>query len=113
MGNEVTLPDMAKPTTSLGEIYNTQFGWDLFFMGGECATSINFFQRINAWFVGYNKFICPFGIVVAGTASYPDAYMYQAANIVAEIIDQNQDGIVDNEALRESMKNYMLGGGTD
>jgi len=29
--------------TSFDKVYNTVWIWDLFFMGGECAKSINFF----------------------------------------------------------------------
>jgi len=73
--------------TSFDKVYNTVWIWDLFFMGGECAKSINFFQRINAYMVGVNKFICPFGIVIAGTAFYSDNNMKFAANTLAEILD--------------------------
>ncbi|QDZ22084.1 hypothetical protein HOP50_06g46250 [Chloropicon primus] len=44
-----------------------------------------------------------FRFPVAGTKNFPDEYMLQAANIIAELLDQNQDGVADNREIAKSL----------
>lgn len=41
---------------------------------------------------GLTRCLYPFGILVAGNANFTDAYIAQAARVVAQYIDPNQDG---------------------
>jgi hypothetical protein len=87
-----TLPTMPTPTTS--------------FEVEPCSTTgsgLSSEQRNGLDNRGFTK--CVFGafnVLVAGSSDYPDAYLLTAANTIAELLDQDQDGIADDPAvLRE------------
>ena len=41
---------------------------------------------------GYTKCVLPFGVLVVGHGTFSDAGILTTAKIVAELIDQDQDG---------------------
>lgn len=41
------------------------------------------------------------GLVVAGTRNYPDSYLQWASNTAAGILDQDNDGVIDDQAANE------------
>ena len=45
-----------------------------------------------------------FGTLIVGTAKTPDASILHAANIMAEYLDNNEDGIADNPAVVDHLK---------
>ena len=45
-----------------------------------------------------------FGTLIVGTNKTPDATMIHAANVMAEYLDNNEDGIADNPAVVEHLK---------
>lgn len=49
---------------------------------------------------GYTKVACPFGSVLIGaTNSYPNEYLLFGANVLANILDRNSDGVADDPAV--------------
>ena len=80
---------MAKPTTS-------------FFVErcDKAGSGLSAVQRSGLTSRGFTK--CVFGafnVLLAGTATYPDNYLLTGANIVAGILDQDQDGVADDPAV--------------
>lgn len=61
---------------------------------------------------GFTKFLCPYGLLIAGTSTYPDANLIYAANTYSELLDLNNDGIADNTSLASTLKNtvWAVGG---
>jgi len=53
----------------------------------------------------YKKTIDVFGVQVKGTAAVPDDKLLYAAKIMAEYLDQNNDGIADNVLVTNTIKN--------
>jgi len=51
----------------------------------------------------FTKFMCPFGIVVAGTELYPEANLHYAANVVGSLLDPDNTGKVKDEDIRREM----------
>lgn len=45
-----------------------------------------------------------FGTLIVGTEATPDASMVHAANVMAEYLDNNEDGIADNQAVVDQLK---------
>lgn len=60
-------------------------------------------KRVQLYAGGMTKAICPFGVLIMGNPSYPDSYLWYAANIVSNILDQDNDGLVDNVELAASL----------
>jgi len=57
--------------------------------------------------------VCVWGVVLAGTTKFPDSNLLYGANVVANLLDPNENGKPDNEAIRKSFSAYngwMLGG---
>lgn len=52
----------------------------------------------------FPKSISVFGTLIVGTAKTSDAAMLHAANVMAEYLDNNEDGIVDNPAVADHLK---------
>ena len=48
---------------------------------------------------GFTKCVLAFGVLTTGTADYPDNYLLTAANVIAGILDQDNDGEVDDPVL--------------
>ena len=92
MGTGPSAPTIENVNTSFTTVTDTSNMINIFTMEGECAQTINFFMRWSMWFVGYTKFICPWGVVIGATSAYPDSNLQFAANTLAEILDQNKDG---------------------
>lgn len=64
---------------------------------------------------GFTKGVCPFGVLIVGTDSYPSSYLQFSANVVANLLDADADGQVDLPVVQAGMKtvtsgNYMAGG---
>lgn len=53
----------------------------------------------------YKKTIDVFGVQVKGTAAVPDNKLLYAAKIMAEYLDQNNDGVADNLLVTNTIKN--------
>lgn len=52
---------------------------------------------------GFTKVMCPFGILLVATDRYPDELLKYGANLVANLIDKDNDGIPDDEATVEAL----------
>jgi hypothetical protein len=52
----------------------------------------------------FPKSISVFGTLIVGTAKTSDAAMLHAANVMAEYLDNNEDGIADNPAVVDHLK---------
>ena len=67
---------------------------------------------------GFVKIACPFGVLIAGTENYRDEYILYGANVLANILDQDADGEVDDPAVvaqltyRNGNRGAMLACGT-
>ena len=48
----------------------------------------------------YSKYVCAYGVLIVGTAAYPDENMLYAANLVANVLDPESTGKVKDSALR-------------
>ena len=57
----------------------------------------------NSKLVGFTKKIDVFGIQIVATETTPDDKMLHAANVMAEYIDNNEDGIPDNPKVVEAL----------
>ena len=58
---------------------------------------------------GFVKCVVPYGVVVTGTAGYPDAYLLTAANAVAEILDADKDGVPDDATVVQQLSEGASG----
>jgi hypothetical protein len=52
------------------------------------------------------KVACPFGVPVVGHKDFPTGYVLYAANVLARLLDKNQDGAVDEAAVLKGLKDY-------
>ena len=50
------------------------------------------------------KVACPFGVPVVGHKDFPTGYVLYAANVLARLLDKNQDGAVDDAAVLKGLK---------
>jgi hypothetical protein len=50
------------------------------------------------------KVACPFGVPVVGHKDFPTGYVLYAANVLARLLDKNQDGAVDEAAVLKGLK---------
>lgn len=46
---------------------------------------------------GFTKVMCPFGILMVATKRYPDELLKYGANLIANVIDSDNDGVPDDE----------------
>jgi len=61
----------------------------------------------------FTKIMCPFGVLVVGTSNYPDELLKYGANIVANLIDNDNDGQADDtKVLNFLAHNGKLNHGT-
>ncbi len=56
----------------------------------------------------FTRCAMPFGIVLAADARMPEAYVQKAAQILSELMDQDMDGIADDEALAAQLSQWSL-----
>ena len=49
--------------------------------------------------VGFTKCAMPFGVFIGADKDMPDAYVITAKNVVAEMLDPDKDGHVNDEAV--------------
>ena len=56
-------------------------------------------QREALATVGFSRCAMPFGVLLAADDRMPDAYLELAAAVLAELLDQNRDGVPDDAAL--------------
>jgi len=86
LANENTLPQLATPTTP--------------FSVAACDTisSLSKSQKLALSNAGFTKCSTTgsFNVLVAGTERYPDSYILTTSNVIAQIIDQNHDGLADD-----------------
>ena len=78
-----------KPTFAIGDLPNSMSALSAFF----------------------SKHIDVFGVHVVATTGVPDAKMSHAAHVLAQYLDNDEDGVVDNSAVGEALSN-TLGGAT-
>jgi len=64
---------------------------------GGCDVPTNKANTMKS--MGFTKVTCPYGILITGTANYPDNFLQLGANIIASILDQDSDGVVDDPDL--------------
>ena len=57
----------------------------------------------------FTKHIDVFGVHVVATSAVPDAKVSHAAHVMAQYLDNNEDGVVDNPAVVEAMTGIMGG----
>ena len=94
------LPEMPSPSTSL-----TVEACDKPGSGLSCNQKNALTSR------GFTK--CCFGafnVLVTGTSDYPDAYVLTACVTVAELLDQNKDGVADDPAVVAKLSFLEAGG---
>ena len=48
---------------------------------------------------GFVRVACPFGVLVAGTATYPTEYLQYGAAVLANILDRDDDGVADDPSV--------------
>jgi hypothetical protein len=48
---------------------------------------------------GFVKIACPFGVLIGATSGYRDEYVLYAANVLANLLDQDADGVPDDVAV--------------
>jgi len=68
---------------------------------GGCEVSSQRAERLKE--AGFTKVACPFDVLIAGTDNYKDEYLLLGANVLANILDQDSDGIVDDPAVVERL----------
>jgi len=61
---------------------------------------------------GFIFITCPFGVVLGSTKSYQKEYLQYAANVVANILDQDNDGNVDDPNVLAKLKHTKSNGGS-
>ena len=54
----------------------------------------------------FTRCAMPFGIVLAADDRMPEAYVQKTAQILAELMDKNMDGIADDEALASQLSQW-------
>ena len=54
----------------------------------------------------FTRCAMPFGIVLAADDRMPEAYVQKAAQILAELMDKDMDGIADDEALASQLSQW-------
>jgi len=59
---------------------------------------------------GYTKVMCPFGVLVLGSANYPDNTLKVGANYLANMIDSDNDGKADNNDVLENLAHRGIRG---
>mmetsp|Transcript_30552 Transcript_30552/g.36312 ORF Transcript_30552/g.36312 Transcript_30552/m.36312 type:complete len:346 (+) Transcript_30552:79-1116(+) len=52
---------------------------------------------------GFTKVVCPFGILLFATDEYPDNLLKYGANIIANMIDADNDGLPDNPDVKNAL----------
>ena len=98
--SDASLPEMPSPSTSLTVEACDKPGSGLSFDQKNALTSRDFTK-------------CCFGafnVLVTGTSDYPDAYMLTACVTVAELLDQNKDGVADDPAVVAKLSFLEAGG---
>jgi hypothetical protein len=94
------LPEMPSPSTSLTVEACDKPGSGLSSHQKNALTSRDFTK-------------CCFGafnVLVTGTSDYPDAYVLTACVTVAELLDQNKDGVADDPAVVAKLSFLEAGG---
>jgi len=64
---------------------------------GGCDVPNNKAKKMKK--AGFIKVACPFGVLIAGTEEYNDEFLLFGANVLANILDQDSDGIADDPAV--------------
>merc|ERR1712029_880966 len=57
---------------------------------------------------GLTKCALPFGIIVAGASNLPDSTVLATSKILAELIDQNKDGVADVASMPSKMQAKVM-----
>lgn len=77
---------------------------------GGCAIPSRKIRKLKA--AGFVKAVCPFGaVLIAGTESYPDEYLKYGANVLANILDQDADGVADDPSVVDQLDYRTSEGG--
>jgi len=93
------LVDLPKPTPSI----------ELSITPDLCSD--NQMNLSNLWIetlasTGFTKCVRPFGILIAAQQNVPDIYIKQSAQILAEILDPDMDGIANDLQVVDLLSNY-------
>jgi len=86
----------AEPSTKIRSPFNV-YPVDTIIGGGGCDVPTNKANAMKS--MGFTKVACPYGILITGTNNYRDDYLQLGANIIASILDQDSDGVVDDPEL--------------
>lgn len=86
----------AEPSTKIRSPFNV-YPVDTIIGGGGCDIPTNKANAMKS--MGFTKVACPYGILITGTDNYRDDYLQLGANIIASILDQDSDGVVDDPLL--------------
>jgi len=76
-------------------VFTTMYILSVFVLA-DCSTE-------NSKLIGFTKQIDVFGIHIVATETTPDDKILHAANVMAEYIDNNEDGIPDNQKVIEAL----------
>ena len=81
--------------------------------GDDClpVLSVSAIPDEHADFAPYfSKYVNVFGVVIVGTSGVPDNKVLHAAHVMAQYLDNNEDGVVDNPLVLETMLNQKSKG---
>jgi len=67
----------------------------------KCQLRNNLAKSLTA--NGFTKVMCPFGILLVATDEYPDELLKYGANIVANLVDSNNDGKADDKTTLKAL----------
>jgi hypothetical protein len=57
---------------------------------------------------GFTQCATPFGVLLAADKEMPSSYVTQAAQVLAEILDQNMDGVVDDLGVQAAVADHQV-----
>ena len=72
------------------------------------ALNLNKEERSTLADTGMTQCAMPFGVLLAADKRMPEAYVHQAAGILAEMLDQNMDGEPDDPALVKLLQDRQI-----
>jgi len=103
---------------NLPEISTPSSPFSISLTSDDTSCSLSSSQRNELVRKDFTKIVCPFGVAITGTSSYPDSYLLHMANVVANILDADEDGIADDSEILSYLKATssnppVVGGGID
>ena len=62
-------------------------------------------ENTDTGFTGFNRKVVVFDIPIYAVTAVEDVKLLHAANLMAQYLDNDEDGVIDNETVVEAMKN--------